>query len=168
VLSLFCLWQYLVSNVPVLISTFEPSSIVFSHPSPLRRGSERAMWWSSSAHEGETTAVCHVPPRKSDQKSNESCTAGLCSLDSLNNEEGHLLLWLSRIRWHSARRGRRHCVVFFIPSHNQLGPRHRDEKEAVIAPLRPFSMKGMENKQKPFISLVICTATLTAFYDLKC
>lgn len=38
-LSLFCPWQYLVSELPVLISTLDP---VFSPLFPLSRGSERA------------------------------------------------------------------------------------------------------------------------------
>lgn len=47
-----------VDNFPVLISIHEPISIIFSPPLPLRRGgSEKEVWWSSVAHQGEHTSL---------------------------------------------------------------------------------------------------------------
>ena len=47
----------MMSDLPVLISTLEPFFITFSPPVLLRRGSERAVWWSLACCRCETTTA---------------------------------------------------------------------------------------------------------------
>lgn len=56
-LCLFCLQWWLLCFLPLLISTFQLFYIIFSPPLPLRKVSERAVWWNLVAHSCKTTTV---------------------------------------------------------------------------------------------------------------